>query len=178
MKKGSNEEYLLIGKQSQRLEFRKFVASDFDDWLPFHLDPRSSQYWHGLPKDPMEACEQQFERLFERYEKGQGGMNALVHKITGRLIGMAGLLKQTVDDINELEIGYSILPEYWKKGYASEAAKKCKRHAFENHLAPSLISIIHIENIPSQKVARNNGMYLEKTTTYKENPVHIFRVTK
>lgn len=103
-------------------------------------------------------------------------MNALIDKTSNTLIGQCGLLAQTVDDIEELEIGYSILPKYWKKGYASEAAKKCKKYAFENGFAKSLISIIHIDNIPSQKVAANNGMYLDKTTTYKDNPVHIFRV--
>jgi len=75
-----------------------------------------------------------------------------------------------------LEIGYSILPEYWKMGYASEASKTCKKIAFENKLTHSLISIIHVDNMGSQKVAINNGMLLDKTTSYKNNPVHIFRV--
>ncbi|MGI9552444.1 MAG: GNAT family N-acetyltransferase [Aurantibacter sp.] len=172
----SNEKYLLVGEKTERLCFRKFEQSDFSDWLPFYQDPRSTQYWEGLPQDPIEACQEQFERLFERYEKKLGGMNALLHMTSGALIGMAGLLIQTVDDIRELEIGYSLLPEYWKNGYATEAAKKCKQFAFENKLSNSLISIIHIDNIPSRKVAGNNGMYLDKTTTYKDNPVHIFRI--
>jgi len=62
------------------------------------------------------------------------------------------------------------------KGYATEAAKKCKEFAFENNLAESLISIIHVDNIPSQKVALNNGMFLDKTTIYRDNQVHIFRI--
>lgn len=167
---------LLEGQETERLFFRKFEHSDLEEWLPFHKDPRSSQYWKGLPQDPVQACNEQFARLFERYDNNLGGMNALVNKITGKLIGMAGLLVQTVDDIQELEIGYSILPEYWENGFATEAAIKCRTYAFENKFSNSLISIIHIDNIPSQKVAINNGMYLEKTTTYKDNPVRIFRV--
>jgi len=176
MKKESRKDCLLEGKETTRLVFRKFEHSDFDEWLPFHKDPRSSQYWVGLPQDPIKACEEQFERLFERYDNNLGGMNAMILKETGALIGMAGLLVQTVDETQELEIGYSILPKYWKKRYATEAAIKCKGYAFENKLADSLISIIHIDNIPSQKVALNNGMYLDKTTNYKDNPVHIFRI--
>ncbi len=103
-------------------------------------------------------------------------MNALIHKETNDLVGMCGLLVQTVDRTEELEIGYSILPKYWRNGYAFEAARKCKEHAFSNNLADSLISIIHIDNLPSQKVALKNGMKLSKTTVYKNNPVHIFRV--
>jgi len=167
---------LLEGQQTERLSFGKFNRSHFEEWLPFHQDPRSTQFWQGLPKDPISACNEQFERLFERYENKLGGMNALFDKDNGILIGMCGLLVQTVDKIRELEIGYSILPAYWQQGYASEAAAKCKMFAFENKLSDSLISIIHVDNTPSQKVAMNIGMFKEKTTTYKDNPVHIFRV--
>ncbi|WP_373518254.1 GNAT family N-acetyltransferase [Pricia sp.] len=151
---------LLAGEETERLLFRKVSPSDFNDWLPFHQDPRSSQFWEGLPKDPETACQQQFARIFERYEKNWGGMNALILKTSGNLIGLCGLLVQTVDGIGELEIGYSILPHYWQKGFATEAAKKCKVFAFENGLARSLISIIQVDNLPSQKVALNNGMFL------------------
>lgn len=167
---------LLDGNTTERLLLRKLLSSDFDTWLPFHQDPRTSEFWDGLPQEPKIACQQQFARVFERYKKGLGGMNALVLKTTENLIGLCGLLVQNVDGVQELEIGYSILPQYWQKGYATEAAKKCKEFAFENRLAESLISIIHIDNIPSQRVAVNIGMYLDKTTTYKNNQVHIFRI--
>ena len=170
--------YLLDNQTSDRLLYRKLTDSDFEDWLPFYNDPRSTQYWDGLPKDPVEACKAHFERVFERYQNDLGGMNALILKESGKLIGICGLLVQTVDNVQELEIGYSVLPNYWLKGLASEAARKCKAFAFENNFSDSLISIIHVDNIPSQKVAINNGMYLDKTTVYKNNPVHIFRVKR
>ncbi|MBR9853120.1 MAG: GNAT family N-acetyltransferase [Algicola sp.] len=168
--------YLLEDQISERLLFRKLRTTDFKDWLPFYNDPRSTQYWDGLPTDPTEACETQFNRIFERYEHDLGGMNALILKESKKLVGICGLLVQTVDNIQELEIGYSILPNYWLQGFASEAAQKCKVFAFENNFSDSLISIIHVDNIPSQKVAINNGMHLDKTTVYNNNPVHIFRV--
>ncbi len=171
-----NPNYLLEGQETKRLRFRRLRSSDFDMWLPFHQDPRSSQYWEGLPQDPVIACREQFDRVFERYEKGLGGMNALINSVTNEFIGICGLLVQTVDDIQELEIGYSVLPKYWKNGYATEAAIKCREYAIANKLTDSLISIIHVDNLPSQKVAQNNGMRLDKITTYRNNPVHIFRV--
>jgi len=167
---------LLEGQESERLLFRRVIPSDFEDWLPFYHNPKSTQYWEGLPENPVEACEQQFDRIFERYEKNLGGMNALVEKQNSTLVGLCGLLIQDVDSVQELEIGYSILPEYWLKGFAYEAANACKGFAQEKKFADSLISIIHKDNIPSQKVALKNGMYLDKTTIYKNNPVHIYRV--
>ncbi|MFK7812358.1 MAG: GNAT family N-acetyltransferase [Maribacter sp.] len=168
--------YLLTDQETERLLFRKLKPTDFDTWLPFHQNPLSTQFWEGLPEDPIEACQHWFEKAFHRYENELGGMNVLVNKKTDEFIGQCGLLVQTVDGIKELEIGYSILPKYWRQGYAIEAAKKCKAFAIENSFAESLVSIIGVDNIPSQKVAIRNGMQLDKTTVFNENPTHIFRI--
>jgi len=169
-------DYLLTGEESKRLYFRKVQPSDFELWLPFHEDPLSSEFWSEENLSPKAACQKWFDKTFYRYTNNLGGMNALIDKNTGALIGLCGLLKQTVNNLQELEIGYSLLPAFRNKGYATEAAIKCKSFALEHKMAQSLISIIHIENKASQNVAIKNGMALDKTTTYKNNPVHIFRV--
>ena len=103
-------------------------------------------------------------------------MNILIHKHTGAIIGQCGLLIQRVDDQEELEVGYAIIPTYWNQGYATEAARKCIEYGLQNRLSNSIISIIHDRNIESQKVAIKNRMAFEKQTTYKGNPVKIFRI--
>ena len=104
----TSKNLLLEGEHSDRLLFRKVVEDDYEHWLPFYHNPKSTQYWEGLPEDPVNACNQQFQRIFERYELGLGGMNALVLKETNELVGLCGLLVQEVDEKKELEIGYSI----------------------------------------------------------------------
>jgi len=168
--------YVLFNKKSERLLFKEVKASDFEHWLPFHEEPLSSQYWSGLPSDPKIACKEQFNRIFERYNENKGGMNALFLKDSNTLIGLCGVLLQQVNGKIEFEIGYSILPKYWRQGFAFEAAEKCKHIAFEKEWTSSLISIIQVNNIPSQKTALKNGMFLDFTTTYHNNTVHIFRI--
>ena len=169
---------LLDGHSTDRLKFRKVVETDFDLWLPFYDDPESTRYWEGLPDDKHQACIEQFERIKERYEQNLGGLNALVRKEDQVLVGMCGLLIQTVDGVQEWEIGYSLLPGYRGLGFATEAAQYCKKVAFEHKLAESLISIIQIHNLPSQEVALRNGMQRGRQTQYKNNPVYIYRVNR
>jgi [ribosomal protein S5]-alanine N-acetyltransferase len=170
--------YLLDGQETDRLIFRKVSWSDFDDWVKFFEDPVTSMYWVDEQETPQHACEKWYEKQHERYENDKGGMNALIEKSSGKLIGHCGLLVQTVDEIRELEIGYSLLPAFWNKGYAIEAATKCKTYAFENDFSDSLISIISLTNLPSQKVAVKNGMIIEKETMYHGNKVYIFRISR
>lgn len=168
--------YLLDGFEADRLCFRKVNPSDAKFWLPFHEDPRTSEFWDGLPTDPTTACEQDLERTFYRYSNNLGGKMALISKTTGEFVGQSGLLVQEVDARKELEIAYSLLPKFWKQGYAIEAASACKEYALSKKLSHSLISIIHKDNIPSQKVALKNGMRHDTTTDYHGNPVYIFRI--
>ena len=146
---------------SDRLFFRKLVPDDFESWLSFHEDSSTSKYWSGLPQNPEQACREDFERTFFRYRNNLGGKLALIEKNTGIFIGLCGLLVQQIDDKQELAIAYS-LPS---KSFTDLVL-----------LAESLISIIHIDNLPSQKVALNNHMKISSKTIYKGNSVYIFRV--
>jgi ribosomal-protein-alanine N-acetyltransferase len=167
---------LLDGKQTDRLAYRKIQLSDSDAWLEFFRHPNTHKHWVSQRSTPEEECSQWYARQQERYDNDEGGMNALIDKSTGKLVGHCGLLRQTVDGVAELEIGYSVLPEFWNKGYASEAAIACRDHAFQNKLSSSLISIISVTNTASENVARKVGMKIEKVTMYKGNKVNIFRV--
>lgn len=168
--------YLMDNIESERLVFRKLVPDDFSLWLPFHEDKRTSQHWEGIPTNPVDACKVDFDRTFYRYKNNLGGKLALLKKDTKEFIGLCGLLIQEIDGKQELEIAYSLLPKYWKKGFATEAAIQCKIYATEYKLSSSLISIISITNIPSQKVALQNKMVIDYKTSYNNNPVYIYRV--
>ena len=168
--------YLLDGQSTDRILFRKIDQADFGDWLKFFEDPRTSEHWVEEKVSPELSCKNWYQKQLWRYENEKGGMNALVERASGKLIGHAGLLVQTVDKAKELEIGYSLLPEFWGKGFASEAAQKCKDFAFQNKFSESLISIISLTNTPSQQVAARNGMKVDKKTIYNMNEVYIYRI--
>lgn len=172
--------YLLTGEETDRLDFRLLEDSDFDAWLPLFYDKNIASFLAFDPTlTPTSLCETWFEKIAHRYKNDLGGMNVLVEKASGKMVGQCGLLIQQVENEIVMEIGYSLLPDFRGKGYASEAAKKCKDFAFRNNYASFLVSIIHPDNIASQKVALQNGMKLERVLkSYKGVPAKVFRIDK
>lgn len=171
--------YLLTNQETERLSFRVLSKDDFEVWLPFFEDKLILTYFGIDPNLPQnELCENWFKKVFHRYENNLGGMNAIILKETGELIGQCGLLIQTVEGKNRLEVGYSLLPKFRGYGYATEAARKCKEFAFVNDIASELISMIHIDNISSENVALKNGMKLESTIDYEGMPAKIYSIKK
>ena len=168
--------YLLTGEETERLYFRLVTKADFDTWLPLFKEKHVAIFL-GIPKDlsEKEQCEFWFKKVFHRYENNLGGMNALIDKTTGAFIGQCGLLVQTVENEERLEIGYSILPEYWGKGYAQEAAIKCKNVCFTNAFTDNLISMMHVDNIGSEIVAKKNGMTFEKLV---DNIYNVYSISR
>lgn len=115
----------------------------------------------------------------KRYRENRYGLQALIDKESGAFLGMCGLILQEVNGKNEIEIGYHLLQRYWGNGYATEAAELFRDHAFHNNMTDSIVSIIHPENIPSQKVALRNGMRLvDNHADFRGKENFLFRITK
>jgi RimJ/RimL family protein N-acetyltransferase len=171
--------YLMNGAESERLKFRLLEESDYETWRGFFEEERVATFIAlGHLKTVDEKLRAFFDRGLQRYADGLGGVNVLVAKVTGEVVGTCGLLIQTVDGVTKMEVGYTLLPQHRGKGYALEAARKCRDYAFENNFTDDLLSIIHVDNEKSKQVARGNGMRSWLVTEYKNMPVEIFRITQ
>jgi len=161
---------------SLRINYRELVPDDSKIWVQFLSDPESTRFFPKLDLTPEERAITWIDSQLLRYKEDAFGMLVLLEKETGIFLGQCGLLTQEIDGVEELEIGYHLLPSHRGKGYATEAAKHLKEYAFKNNLAESLISIIHVNNKSSQAVAERNGMTRDKQTKFKGMDVFIYRV--
>jgi RimJ/RimL family protein N-acetyltransferase len=165
----------LTNTESERLKYRPLTLEDIDHWSTYTADERSRTYLPFTELSPVDFATFWIKRQLKRYENNQYGQYAVILKETGEFIGQCGVQEQEVDGIKEIEVGYHFFPDHWGNGYATEAAIHFKNWGLNNKIASSIISIIHIDNLASQAVARKNGMTIEKRTEWNGIPVDIFR---
>mgnify|MGYP001781740381 CR=1 FL=1 len=142
--------------ETERLYMRELTWDDFEALCDIIQDEETMYAYEGALSD--EEAKEWLERQIARYGKWCFGAWAVILKESGELIGQCGLTMHEWKDEEVLEIGYLFNKRYWHKGYATEAAKACKRYAFEKLDADEVCSIIRDTNIPSQRVALRNGM--------------------
>lgn len=170
-------DFLLHNVETERLYIRPIDQdNDFLNWLPFFQSDEAMQHWPMGGLTPKEYAEQWYSKQAQRYQNKWGGLNALREKVSGQLVGHAGLLTQKIEDKLELEVAYSLLPKYWKKGYATEAAQFCVNYAFKLHFSSNLVSIISSRNTPSIAVAQRIGMKLEREILFQNIEAQLYRI--
>jgi len=168
------------GLETERLVTRWLVNDDYKAWIGFYSDPECIRYFPEEEKwqSPEVLAIRWVEQILARYQERRYGLQALIEKRTGEVVGHAGLSAEIVDDKIELEVGYHLFRKYWGKGYATEAAKRFIDYAFDNDLASSVISLIDVRNLASQRVAVKNGLVREGLTTFWGLNVFVYRIKK
>lgn len=142
--------------ETDRLYFREMNRADYDALCKILQDEETMYAYEGAFSD--EEAQEWLDRQLSRYQKWGFGLWAVILKETGEMIGQCGLTMQPWKDEEVLEIGYLFRRQYWHRGYATEAARACKKYAFEILDRKEVCSIIRDTNKASQNVAVRNGM--------------------
>ena len=164
----------MITLQTPRLLLRAFAESDLDEMSALMATPDFMRFSLGVFSREQTAGF--LERMRARDRDGLPSQFGVVFQPDEKLIGYCGFFPQVVDEIDELEIGYRLHPDYWGKGIATEAARAVRDHGFDELQLPRLISLIHPENLASRRVAEKNGMRPEKETVFRGFPTIVFSI--
>ncbi|HWV24861.1 MAG TPA: GNAT family N-acetyltransferase [Thermomicrobiales bacterium] len=91
--------------------------------------------------------------------KGLGiGFWAIVDKATDATIGWLELSAPLGEPVSEAELGYRMLPAWWGKGLATEAAGGALKHAFESVGLQRVFAHTMFVNRRSRRVMEKIGM--------------------
>ena len=110
-------------------------------------------------------------RLIASYKNFGFGIYLVVLKDTGSAVGICGLVKR--DGLDDVDIGYAFFPQYWAKGYASEAAQAVKEYARNTIGLDRLVAITDPANQGSIRVLEKIGLKFEKRVKLSEDDIEL-----
>jgi [ribosomal protein S5]-alanine N-acetyltransferase len=147
--------------QTPRLILRDFVESDWEDIQTYASDAKVVRY---LPFGPnsVEDTKNYLQReiVLQRQKPRQHFSLAIVLKSENRLIGSCRI-SVTDPDKQEGSIGYCLARKFWKKGYATEAARTLLEFGFKQLNLHRIFATCQPENSASARVLVKVGMRQE-----------------
>ena len=145
--------------QTPRLVLRAFRSDDLDAYAAICADAEVMRYiGSGEPTDRTNAWRQM--AAFNGHWSLLGcGMWAVELKAEARCIGRIGLYGPP--HWPGLELGWVLGRPHWGQGLAREGADAARRWAFEEVGCDRLISLIHPDNLRSQRLAAALGAQAE-----------------
>jgi RimJ/RimL family protein N-acetyltransferase len=143
---------------TERLLLRDFVTDDWPDVLAYQRDPRYLQFYPWA--DRTEAEVRRFVKLFVDQQTEPPRRNfqfAITFPDGGQVIGNIGIRRKPENDW-EADIGYELAPEYWGRGYATEAALAIVDFGFRELGLHRISSWCIADNAASARVLERVGL--------------------
>ena len=149
--------------ETKRLVVRRYTEYDKDHF--FSLNGNEEVMRYIRPVKTREECDEfllqviaysETEKLFGRW--------AVEDKLTKEFVGSFAMIP--VEGKDQMQLGYSLLPEHWGKGYATELTIAGLHYVFTKTQINPIYAYTEERNTSSQKVLlkagfRPNGSYKE-----------------
>ncbi len=162
--------------ESERLLFRKFTLDDLPSLIEQRSDPDVNKFLGGTKLQNPEALAKRIRFYMSCYETHGFGMCAMIWKPSGEMIGSAGL--QPLDGTDEIEVGYSMIKEFWGKGIGTEAARAWLDHGFRDAGLDRIVAVAHTANQASRHIMEKVGMEYEKSEFHYGDECAFYSISK
>ena len=139
--------------ETARLRLRPPCADDAPAFSALMRDTAAADSLRGVLDAA--AARRRLDRQIQEWASRGYGKFAVIEKRSGRWIGRAGPSHPRAED--ELEVGWAVLPAYWGRGFATEAASAAMSFAFDHCGADRVFHYIAPSNAASRSVARKLG---------------------
>lgn len=158
--------------ETERLILRPFTLDDAETSFIMNTDPEVMRYLGGVDVTSVEEVREIMEKTtLADYEKYGFGRHAVIHKETNEFMGFTGL--KYIIELDEVDIGYRLIPKFWRQGYGYESALPCVDFAFNDLGLDRIIALANPENIASITLMKKLGLTYEKVVhIYGDNAVY------
>ncbi len=147
--------------ETERLLIRPFTMEDIKPSYAMNLDAEVSKYTgDGGVVSKKEIERRIVENVFGDYTKHGFGRLAVELKGENKFIGFTGL--KYLEDMDEVDLGYRFMKEYWGRGIATESGKACVNFGFNELGLKRIIAMVLPENTGSIRVLNKLKFEFEK----------------
>jgi RimJ/RimL family protein N-acetyltransferase len=146
--------------ETARLRLRRLTAEDAEFILRLLNEPSFLEHIGDRGVRTLDDARAYIQNgPIASYESNGFGLYLVEEKEIGCPIGMCGLLKR--EALQDVDIGYALVPEFWSKGYASEAASAVISFASVELGRRRILALTSLDNHGSIHVLEKLGFRLE-----------------
>lgn len=161
--------------ETERLVFKKFNLSNFDNFCKINQDREIMKYFLGYEKSYRE-CLEKYEEMTISDERYHFTYWAVYIKDKDKFIGQCGFLYNYDGSIN---LCYAYNKKEWGKGYATEAGNGAIKYMFDNfENVKELTAMSYTDNKKSMNVLTKLGFKFLKESFNKQGTVFHYILTK
>lgn len=146
---------------TERLALKQILPGD-QLFIFEGLSNRAVIPFYGVRYDTFEATSVQMDWYEQMMVKGTGLSWKIVDKNSGMPMGVISVYHYKKEH-NKAELGFWLLPAYWKRGFMQEALKAIIPYWQRQKKIHRMEAFIEVENISSIRVMERAGFTLEGT---------------
>lgn len=152
---------------TQRLLLRQINEADAEQVFKLKCDKTTLEFLDKAPMESLAEAILQINKINQDASSNTGITWGIVLKEKPEtLIGSIGFWR-IMKEHYRAEIGYMLLPEYFRKGYMNEAIKTVIDYGFKEMNLHSIEANINPENAASEALLKSNGFI--KEAYHREN---------
>jgi ribosomal-protein-alanine N-acetyltransferase len=159
----------MIILETERLLLESVRDDDFEDFFRLQSDPEVMRFIRK-PETDRSVVRGRMEE-WARYTAANPGLGvwALRDKASGAFAGYCVLRHVLFTPGRDLEVGYTVAPEFSGRGLATELTQALARYAFERFAPPRLVAFTDPNHVRSQRVLEKSGfVYAGTQSVYAE----------
>ena len=158
--------------ETDRLRLRKLSTDDAEFTLRLLNEPSFIQNIGDKGVRTIDdACSYILNGPVASYETFGFGLWLVETKESGTPMGMCGLLKR--DALEDVDIGYALVPEFWSRGYALESASAVLSYASKTLGLKRVVAITDPDNQGSIRLLDKMGFEFERMVRLSEDAPEI-----